>query len=131
MVKTPGMPCSYACSMEMLDGRTKDSLFMLAVKRVPLGPWHRLVLLRCFEHWLSPRPIVKKRFSSITVGTSTFLGLLKLLLKAVTVAVSLKAGRVALTGLLDAQFLAAQGADLYSRMAVVVVLSNGTLGALA
>ena len=72
----------------MLFGSTKETLFMLAVKRVPLGPWH-LLELKFFGQLLSPRPIVKKRFSSISVGTSTFRGLLKLVVKAEAVAVSL------------------------------------------
>lgn len=58
------------------------------------------------------------------VGTWTRLGLLKLVVKAVAVAVSLKAGMAGMTGLIVAP-LAGQGADLYSRMAVVVVLSKG------
>lgn len=98
---------------------------MLAVNRVPLiGPWHLLGLVFGGQ-LLSPRPTVKKRLSSMSVGTSTLLGLLKLEVKVVAVLVSLKAGREAKTGVVDAPFLAGQGADLYSRMAVVVVLSNG------
>lgn len=116
----------------MLFGSTKDTLFMLAVKRVPLGPWHLLVGLKCFGQLLRPRPIVKKRFSSISVGTSTFLGLLKLVVKAEAVAVSLKAGSGGIIGLTAGPFvqLGLQGADLYSRMAVVVVLSNAAFCAL-
>ncbi|KAJ0470806.1 hypothetical protein HanIR_Chr14g0722731 [Helianthus annuus] len=64
------------------------------------------------------------------VGTSTFFGLLKLVVKAVAVAVSLYAGRVGITGFEEIPF-AGHGADLYSKMAVVVVLSNGAPCALA
>lgn len=102
---------------------------MLDVKRVPLGPWH-LLGLKFLGQLLSPKPIVKKRFSSISVGTSTLLGDLKLLEKVVAVFVSLKAGREAMIGVLDMPFLAGQGADLYSRIAVVVVLPNGAFCAL-
>lgn len=103
---------------------------MLAVKRVPFGPWHRLDP-KFLGQLLSPRPTVKKRLSSMSVGTLTFCGLLIFLVKAVTVAVSLKAGSWGMTGRIERPFLAGQGADLYSRMAVVVVLSKGALGALA
>ena len=112
----------------MLFGSTNETLFMLAVKRVPLGPWH-LLDRKFLGHLLSPSPIVKKRFSSISVGTSTFLGLLKLLVKADAVLVSLKAGSIGITGLsailLFVQLAVLQRTDLYSRIAVVVVLSNG------
>lgn len=77
-----------------------------------------------------PRPAVMKRFSSISVGTKAFLGLLKLVVKAVAVAVSLYAGRGGIMGF-EVVHLGAQGAVLYSNMAVVVVLSNGAPCALA
>ncbi|KAG5607443.1 hypothetical protein H5410_028935 [Solanum commersonii] len=68
---------------------------------------------------LSPSPTVKNRFSSISLGTSTFLGLLNFVVKAVAVAVSLYAGRDGKTGLVLTQ-LEEQEDVLYSRMAVVV-----------
>jgi len=79
---------------------------------------------------LRPKPTVKNKLSSMSVGTKVLSVLLKLLVKAVTVAVSLKVGNGGMIGLFDEQFLAAQGDDLYSRMAVVVVLSNGAFCAL-
>lgn len=81
-------------------------------------------------HLFRPKPTVKKRLSSMSVGTSTFLGLLKLVENLVAVAVSLNAGREGKTGLIEVP-LAGQGALLYSRMAVVVVLSKGAFWALA
>ncbi|KAJ0901299.1 hypothetical protein HanPSC8_Chr08g0323771 [Helianthus annuus] len=63
------------------------------------------------------------RLWSISVGTMGFLRLLKLVVKAVAVAVSLYAGRGGIIGF--------EVADLYSKMAVVVVLSNGAPCALA
>lgn len=74
--------------MEILLGRTNDTLFMLAVNRVPFGPWH-WAELKPGGQLLRPSPIVKKRLSSMSMGTSTLLGLRKLLLKEVTVLVSL------------------------------------------
>ena len=75
----------------MALGKTKETLFMLAVKRVLLfGPAHS-----CPGAQLnSPRPTVKKRFSSTGLGISTFRGLLMPAAKAVAAPVSLKAGRV-------------------------------------
>ncbi|KAG5600316.1 hypothetical protein H5410_031686 [Solanum commersonii] len=46
---------------------------------------------------LSPRPTVKNKLSSISVGTSTCLGLLKLVEKVVAVEVSLNAASAATT----------------------------------
>uniref|UniRef100_A0A3Q7GNW1 Uncharacterized protein n=1 Tax=Solanum lycopersicum TaxID=4081 RepID=A0A3Q7GNW1_SOLLC len=69
---------------------------------------------------LSPSPTVKNRFSSISLGTSTLLGLLNFVVKAVAVAVSLYAGRDGKTGLVLTQ-LEEQEDVLYSRMAVVVI----------
>lgn len=89
-----------------------------------------MFLLAPGGHWLIPKPAVKKRFSSMSVGTGTRLGLLKLVVKAVAVFVSLNAGKEGITGLVELP-LAGHGADLYSRMAVVVVLSNGAPCALA
>ncbi|KAI7735022.1 hypothetical protein M8C21_028139 [Ambrosia artemisiifolia] len=85
VVKTPGIPWWCACSKEKLDGSTNDTLFILAVKRV--------LALAFGGHLLIPRPAVMKRFSSIVLGTKVFPGLLKLVVKAVAVFVSLKGGR--------------------------------------
>ncbi|PON85846.1 hypothetical protein TorRG33x02_183100 [Trema orientale] len=94
---------------------------MLAVKRVPLGPWQRGLLGR--GQLLSPKPTVKKRLTSMFVGTLTLEGLLSAVVKAVAVAVSLNAGNCGKIGLgAGCPFL--QEASLYSRIAVVVVLSN-------
>lgn len=111
-----------------MEGSTKDTLFMLAVKRVPFGPWHRRGL-KCFGQLSSPSPTVKKRLSSISVGTATFPRLLKLPVKAVAVAVSLNAGREGKMGLVVTHF-EGQGMFSYSRIAVVVVLSKGAPWAL-
>lgn len=78
-----------------------------------------------------PNPAVINKLSSISVGTITFLGLLKLVVKAVAVAVSLYAGRGGMIGFEVAHLAAVHVAVLYSRMAVVVVLSNGAPCALA
>ncbi|GJT07139.1 hypothetical protein Tco_0841601 [Tanacetum coccineum] len=58
-----------------------------------------------------------KRFSSISVGIETLFGLLKLVVKAVALAVSLNAGKVGITGFEEEPLL-------YSKIAVVVALSN-------
>ncbi|GJY40846.1 hypothetical protein Tco_0428116, partial [Tanacetum coccineum] len=73
-------------------------------------------------HGLIPTHAVKKRFSSISVGTETLFGLLKLVVKAVAVkamavAVSLNVGRVGIMGFEEEPLL-------YSKIAVVVALSN-------
>ncbi|KAJ0525626.1 hypothetical protein HanRHA438_Chr09g0394451 [Helianthus annuus] len=67
-----------------------------------------------------------KRFSSTVFGTKVFPGLLKLVVKAVAVFVSLKGGRVGIAGLEELLL-----AVVYSKMAVVVVLSKGAPCALA
>ncbi|KAG5607446.1 hypothetical protein H5410_028938 [Solanum commersonii] len=73
----------------------------------------------------SPSPTVMIRFSSISVGTSTFLGLLNLVVKAVAVVVSLYAGKDGKMGLVVVQ-LEEQEDVLYSRMAVVVLACIST-----
>ena len=106
---------------------------MDAVSRVPFGPWH-WDGLKLGGQLLRPSPTVKKRFSSISVGTRGRLRLRKFLAKAVTVAVSLKAGREgnagggALAEPLVGQ--APEVAVVYWRMAVAVVLSKGAFWAL-
>lgn len=104
--------------MEKFLGRVKETLFMLAVKRLPLGPLHVCPLGQSKR----PSPTVKKRFSSISVGTSTLDGLLSEVVNALAAPVSLKAGRDGKMGFNGC--FAGHGADLYSRMAVVVVLSK-------
>lgn len=107
-----------------MEGSTNDSLFMLAAKQVLFGPW--MFLNRTpGGHGISPNPTVTNKLSSIPVGTSALLGLLRLVVNFVAVAVSLKAGKVALTGLIGPPTLAGHGAVSYSSTAVVVVLSNG------
>ncbi|GJR93592.1 hypothetical protein Tco_0265766 [Tanacetum coccineum] len=89
---------------------------MLAMNRLLNGAWQ--VLEGAFGgHGLIPTHAVMKRFSSISVGTETLFGLLKLVVKAVAVAVSLNAGRVGITGFEEEPLL-------YSKIAVVVALSN-------
>lgn len=64
---------------------------------------------------MRPSPTVKNRFSSISSGTLTCEGLRNFAVKAVAVAVSLKAGSLGRIGLETAlPFLALwQGADMY------------------
>ncbi|GJZ06268.1 hypothetical protein Tco_0540061 [Tanacetum coccineum] len=94
---------------------------MLAMNRLLNGAWQ--VLEGAFGgHGLIPTHAVKKRFSSISVGTETLFGLLKLVVKAVAVkamavAVSLNVGRVGIMGFEEEPLL-------YSKIAVVVALSN-------
>ncbi|KAJ6859470.1 hypothetical protein NC652_041681 [Populus alba x Populus x berolinensis] len=63
-------------------------------------------------------------------GTLTLEGLLRLEVKAIALFVSLKPGSCGKIGVEDFPLLALQGADLYSRIAVVVVLSKGALAEL-
>ena len=94
---------------------------MLVVKRVPLGPWQRGLLGRV--QLFSPKPVVKKRLTSMFVGTLFDEELLSPVVKAVAVAMSLNAGNCGKIGLgAGCPFL--QEAALYSRIAVVVVLSK-------
>jgi hypothetical protein len=76
--------------MEEADGSTKETLLMLAVNRVLLGPPQFWPLLQL----KSPTPTVKKRSSSTREGSSALRRLV------VAVAVSLYAGRVGMAGLL-------------------------------
>ncbi|GJV38101.1 hypothetical protein Tco_1410578 [Tanacetum coccineum] len=99
--------------IDKFDGGMKDTLFMLAMNRLLNGACQ--VLEGAFGgHGLIPTHAVMKRFSLISIGTETLFGLLKL---AVAVAVSLNAGRVGITGFEEEPLL-------YSKIAVVVVLSN-------
>ncbi|KAG5567065.1 hypothetical protein RHGRI_002586 [Rhododendron griersonianum] len=75
---------------------------MLAAKRVLLGPWHR----GPGAQLTNPNPIVKNKFSSILVGTSTLPRLFNCAENAVTVAVSLKAGNCGKIGLEGTPLLA-------------------------
>ncbi|GJV58025.1 zinc finger, CCHC-type containing protein, partial [Tanacetum coccineum] len=77
--------------VDKFDGGTKDTLFMLAMNRLLNGAWQ--VLEGAFGgHGLIPTHAVMKRFSSISVGTETLFGLLKLVVKAVAVALVSEVG---------------------------------------
>ena len=95
---------------------------MLAANRVPFGPWH-LGLLG-FVQLISPNPTMKYKLTSTFVKTLILERPLIPAVYAVAVAVSLKAGNTGRIGLGSCPFFLLQVADLYSRIAVVVVLSN-------
>ena len=122
-MKTPGIPFECACKSEKFDGRTNDTLFIEAVNRVPFKPWHRL-LGKFLGHLSRPKPMVKNKFSSIVLGTTTFRRDLNFRENDVTVFVWLKAGKGGMIGVEVFVVL------LYWRTAVVVVLSNGAFWAL-
>lgn len=104
-------------------GSTNDTLFIEAVNLVLLGRGH---VWFC-EHWLSPRPTVKKNFLSTVLGrfagNFAFAKLRIFLLKFVANIVSLNLGsdgfnRGSLVVLLF------EDGWWYSRIAAVVVLSK-------
>ena len=76
--------------MELDFGKTKETLLMLAAKRVPLGPWQRGLF--GFVQLMRPNPTVKSKLSSIWVGTFTLFGLRSWEVNRVAVGVSLKFG---------------------------------------